>query len=159
MTAGSFRRRLLLCDWFRGHAHAPSGRAHRTLFCPADDTRELRSDVTSVRRPRDALLAGDAPCTAWERFAPDRDHRSRSARARRFRRFGESAAICFPVAALFGEEYIEIGEGTIIGPHCTISAGIMPGHALGTRPVVRIGDRCLIGKSSGIVDARVDRDR
>ena len=97
------------------------------------------------------LLAGDAALSAWEGFARAAAIGPRSARARRFRRFGESSAICFPIAALFGEEYIEIGDGTIVGPHCTISAGIMPGHTLGNVPRLRIGDRCLLGKSSGIV--------
>ena len=100
---------------------------------------------------RVSARAGDAALHAWERFARTATIGSRSARARRFRRFGENAAICFPVAALFGEEYIEIGDGTIFGPHCTISAGIMPGHALGDVPGLRIGARCLVGKGSGIV--------
>jgi acetyltransferase-like isoleucine patch superfamily enzyme len=97
------------------------------------------------------LLAGDAALSAWEGFVRAATIVPGSARARRFRRFGESTAICFPIAALFGEEYIEIGDGTIVGPHCTISAGIMPGHTLGNVPRLRIGDRCLLGKSSGIV--------
>ena len=39
----------------------------------------------------------------------------------------------------------------MIGPHVTLSAGMMPGQQCLTDPVVRIGDRCLIGKGSGIV--------
>ena len=74
-----------------------------------------------------------------------------AARARRFRRFGDGSAICFPVAALYGEEYIEVGEGCIIGPYCSLSAGVMPGHVIDHSPVVTIGDRVLIGKGSGIV--------
>ena len=77
--------------------------------------------------------------------------RSGSAHARRFKHFGENSAICFPIAALFGEEYMEVGDGTIVGPHCTLSAGIMPGHTLGNIPRLSIGARCLLGKSSGIV--------
>ena len=42
-------------------------------------------------------------------------------------------------------------EGTMIGPNITLSAGMMPGQQCVTDPVVRIGDRCLIGKGSGIV--------
>ncbi len=38
-----------------------------------------------------------------------------------------------------------------IGPHVTLSAGMEPGQACLTDPVVRIGDRCLIGRGSGIV--------
>ncbi len=39
----------------------------------------------------------------------------------------------------------------MIGPQVTLSAGMMPGQQCLTDPVVRIGDRCLIGKGSGIV--------
>jgi acetyltransferase-like isoleucine patch superfamily enzyme len=55
------------------------------------------------------------------------------------------------VAALYGEEYIELGEGCIIGPYSSLSAGVMPGQVLDHSPVVTIGDRVLIGKGSGIV--------
>jgi len=75
------------------------------------------------------------------------DHR----RARQFRAFGSGSAICFPVTALYGERYIRIGAGTIIGPHVTLSAGISPTHELGRDTAVAIGDRCLIGRGSGIV--------
>ena len=39
----------------------------------------------------------------------------------------------------------------MIGPHVTLSAGMVPGQQCVTDPVVRIGDRCLIGRGSGIV--------
>jgi acetyltransferase-like isoleucine patch superfamily enzyme len=97
------------------------------------------------------VLAGDAAQAAWERLAYAAAIGPGSARARRFRSFGERSAICFPVAALFGEEYIEIGRESIVGPHCTLSAGIMPGYTLGNIPRLRIGDRCLLGRGSGIV--------
>ena len=74
-----------------------------------------------------------------------------SRRAGRFRSFGEGSAICFPVVALFGERYITVGAGTVIGPYVSLSAGVSPAHELGDRAVVTIGDRCLIGKGSGIV--------
>jgi acetyltransferase-like isoleucine patch superfamily enzyme len=59
--------------------------------------------------------------------------------------------ICFPVNTLYNENYIRIGRDTMIGPQCTLSAGMMPGQKCLTDPVVTIGDRCLIGKGSGIV--------
>jgi acetyltransferase-like isoleucine patch superfamily enzyme len=71
-------------------------------------------------------------------------------RARRFAHFGERSAICFPVAALFGEGAIHIGDGCIIGPYVTLSAGVSPEHVL-DGDIVRIGDRCVIGKGSGVV--------
>jgi acetyltransferase-like isoleucine patch superfamily enzyme len=75
------------------------------------------------------------------------DHR----RARRFVEFGRGSAICFPVTALHGERYIRIGAGTIVGPHATLSAGVTPHHELDHRMALSIGDRCLIGRGSGIV--------
>ena len=39
----------------------------------------------------------------------------------------------------------------MIGPHVALSAGMVPGQECVTDPVVRIGDRCLIGRGSGIV--------
>ena len=71
--------------------------------------------------------------------------------AKRFGRFGAGSIICFPTNTVFNERYIHIGEGTMIGPNITLSAGMMPGQQCVTDPVVRIGDRCLIGKGSGIV--------
>jgi acetyltransferase-like isoleucine patch superfamily enzyme len=81
----------------------------------------------------------------WAAIRPD------GRRARRFRSFGAGSAICFPVVALFGERYITVGAGTVIGPYVSLSAGVSPAHELGDRSVVTIGDRCLIGKGSGIV--------
>ncbi len=75
------------------------------------------------------------------------DHR----RARKFGAFGRGTAICFPVTSLYGERYIRIGADTIIGPHVTLSAGIAPSHELEGETAVSIGDRCLIGRGSGIV--------
>ena len=70
---------------------------------------------------------------------------------RQFGHFGEGSIICFPTNTIFNERYIHIGAGTMIGPQITLSAGMMPGQVCLSDPVVRIGDRCLIGKGSGIV--------
>jgi acetyltransferase-like isoleucine patch superfamily enzyme len=70
---------------------------------------------------------------------------------RRFGRFGRGSIICFPFNTIFNERYIRIGEDTMIGPGVTLSAGMVPGQQCLSDPVVRIGDRCLIGKGSGIV--------
>lgn len=48
-------------------------------------------------------------------------------------------------------EYIHIGAGTVIGPQVALSAGMVPGQECVTESVVVIGDRCLIGRGSGIV--------
>jgi acetyltransferase-like isoleucine patch superfamily enzyme len=70
---------------------------------------------------------------------------------RRFGAFGEGSVICFPPTAIVNERYIHIGAGTVIGPQVSLSAGMMPGQECVSDPVVRIGDRCLIGRGSGIV--------
>lgn len=74
-----------------------------------------------------------------------------SRRGRRFGAFGDGSVICFPPNALFNEEYIRIGEGTLLGPQISLSAGMAPGQQMVTDTVITIGDRCLIGKGSGIV--------
>ena len=72
-------------------------------------------------------------------------------RGQRFGAFGDRSIICFPPAALVNERYIRIGSHTMIGPHVSLSAGMVPGQRCLTDPVVSIGDRCLIGKGSGVV--------
>ena len=52
---------------------------------------------------------------------------------------------------IFNERYISIGEDTLIGPGVALSAGMVPGQECLSSPVVSIGDRCLIGRGSGIV--------
>jgi len=72
-------------------------------------------------------------------------------RGRRFGAFGERSVICFPPTALLNERFIRIGAHTIIGPHVSLSAGMVAGQECVCDPVVSIGDRCLIGQGSGIV--------
>jgi acetyltransferase-like isoleucine patch superfamily enzyme len=78
----------------------------------------------------------------------------RSRRARRFGSFGTGSGILFPTVALYGEAYIRIGRDVVVGPYCTLSAGVMPGHVPDNDPVVSIGDGVLIGRGSGIVGHR-----
>jgi acetyltransferase-like isoleucine patch superfamily enzyme len=52
---------------------------------------------------------------------------------------------------IFNEQYIHVGSNTLIGPDISLSAGMVPGQQCITNPVVTIGDRCLIGRGSGIV--------
>jgi acetyltransferase-like isoleucine patch superfamily enzyme len=77
-----------------------------------------------------------------------------SRRARGFGAFGAGSGILFPAVALYGEAYIRIGERVVIGPYCTLSAGVMPGHVPDCNPVVTIGDDVLIGRGSGVVGHR-----
>jgi acetyltransferase-like isoleucine patch superfamily enzyme len=74
-----------------------------------------------------------------------------TSRGKRFGAFGHNSIICFPQTTVFNEQYIHIGANTMIGSHVALSAGMIPGQQCLTNPVVRIGDRCLIGRGSGIV--------
>jgi acetyltransferase-like isoleucine patch superfamily enzyme len=69
----------------------------------------------------------------------------------RFAAFGPGSLMAFPTGAVFGERWIEIGDKTMIGEQVTLSAGLVPGHDLGDKPVLRVGDRCVIGRGSHIV--------
>jgi acetyltransferase-like isoleucine patch superfamily enzyme len=96
-------------------------------------------------------IAGEWIRQAWEAISRWGAIGPESRTGRRFGTFGRGSIICFPVNTVFNERYIHIGEGTMIGPQTTLSAGMVPGQeCLGDR-VVSIGDRCLIGKGSGIV--------
>ncbi len=71
--------------------------------------------------------------------------------ADRFGAFGRGSCLAFPTGAIFGEEWIHIGEDTLVGPYVSLSAGMVPGQSMVTDPVVRIGDRSMIGRGSHIV--------
>ncbi len=89
--------------------------------------------------------------TIWRRVSWWGAIGPRSKAGRRFGKFGHNSIICFPANTIMNEHYIHIGDGTMIGPQVTLSAGMMPGQQCLTDSVVRIGSRCLIGKGSGIV--------
>ena len=71
--------------------------------------------------------------------------------AQHFGRFGDGTLLGWPTGSVFGERWIWIGCDTLIAPHVTLSAGMTPGQEMVTEPVVRIGDRCLIGRGTAIV--------
>lgn len=72
-------------------------------------------------------------------------------RGRRFAAFGERSMIMWRPTTIYNENYISIGSDTLIGPEVALSAGMVPGQVCISSPVVSIGDRCLIGRGSGIV--------
>lgn len=96
-------------------------------------------------------IAGDLVASGWERLARLAAIGPRSRRGRAFGAFGDRSVICFPPGPIVNERYIHVGAGTVIGPHVTLSAGMVPGQVCVNDPVVRIGDRCLVGRGSGIV--------
>jgi len=72
--------------------------------------------------------------------------------ARAFASFGPGSVIGFPPGALYGQRWIAVGADTMIAAHVSLSAGMVPGHDLGDQPpVLRIGDRCVIGRGSHLV--------
>jgi len=120
---------------------------------PAASDLRYRSGVFATNklsgRARRVASAAVQGAWAWAcqvgAVAPD------SARGRRFGRMGQGSLIAFPPGAVFGERWIHVGENTMIGPHVTISAGMVPGQQMVTDPVISIGDRCCIGRGSCIV--------
>ena len=107
--------------------------------------------VSHSIRGRMMARVGDAVAWCWDRLSVIASVGPKSRRGRRFGAFGEGSIICFPATSLMNERFIEIGENTMIGPHVALSAGMAPGQECLSQPVVRIGDRCLIGRGSGIV--------
>ncbi|MEY4161990.1 MAG: hypothetical protein RI939_719 [Actinomycetota bacterium] len=82
---------------------------------------------------------------SWAAIGPD------DPRGRAFGSFGERSIIMWPPVTIFNERYIHIGSHTMIGPGVALSAGMVPGQECLSERVVVIGDRCLIGRGSGIV--------
>jgi acetyltransferase-like isoleucine patch superfamily enzyme len=96
-------------------------------------------------------LATDLIQSAWSFAIRHGSIRRGSRRAARFARFGEGSELTFPTTALMGEQRIEIGADTLVGPHATLSAGMPSTAHLPGPPIVTVGDRCLLGKGIGIV--------
>ncbi len=87
----------------------------------------------------------------WRWFKDAGTINADTAVGRRFAAFGFGSMIAFPCGSVYGEPWIEIGSGTMVAELASICAGIMPGHDLGPEPVLKIGDRCVIGRGSHIV--------
>jgi acetyltransferase-like isoleucine patch superfamily enzyme len=116
------------------------------LTRPARPDSALHRALTATKR-----AAGELVLRGWDAavelgaIGPD------TRRGKRFGSLGAGSVICFPATAIFNERYIHIGTGTMIGPQATLSAGMVPGQQCLSDDVVRIGDRCLLGKGSAIV--------
>jgi acetyltransferase-like isoleucine patch superfamily enzyme len=72
---------------------------------------------------------------------------------RKFAAFGRGSILAFPAGAIYGEPCIAVGADTLIGVQVTLSAGTL---AAAEQPssgptLLRIGDRCVIGRGSHIV--------
>src|SRR5215472_14100163 len=108
------------------------------------------SRMPSLRGVRQRLAAR-LVLAAWQRIRQAGTVTAQTDAGRRFAAFGPGSLIAFPTGTVFGENWIEIGDGTMIAEQVSVCAGMMPGHDLGSGSVLRIGDRCVIGRGSHIV--------
>jgi serine acetyltransferase len=104
----------------------------------------------SLARRRRALIAGMVQ-SGWRRIQQAGIVTAESAAGRRFAAFGPGSLMAFPTGAVYGERWIEIGDQCMIAELVTMCAGLAPGQDLGPEPVLRVGDRCVIGRGSHIV--------
>jgi carbonic anhydrase/acetyltransferase-like protein (isoleucine patch superfamily) len=111
----------------------PHGPPHRPLHRPLARLRWRAVHWAWAAAQRAGAVTGDTP--AGQRFAA----------------FGPGSVAAFPPGSVFGERWITIGAGTLIGAQVSLSAGMVPGQDLGPAPVLRIGDRCVIGRGSHVV--------
>jgi serine acetyltransferase len=119
--------------------------------------KQLRSRAASTRR----ALVWRAAHWGWREFQRAGIVTADTPAGRAFARFGQGSLMAFPAGSVFGEASIAVGEDTLIGALVTLSAGLVPGQDLGPDPVLRIGDRCVIGRGSHIVahaDIRIGDD-
>jgi serine acetyltransferase len=100
---------------------------------------------------RRRALTANVIQAAWHRMQSAGTVTAESAAGQRFAAFGPGSLMAFPTGAVYGEPWIEIGDTTMIAELVTICAGMAPGQDLGPIPVLRIGDRCVIGRGSHIV--------
>jgi len=104
----------------------------------------------SLGRRRRALIAGIVQ-NAWRRVQQAGTITAESPAGRRFAAFGAHSLMAFPAGAVYGERWIEVGDQCMIAELVTLCAGMAPGHDLGPESVLRLGDRCVIGRGSHIV--------
>jgi acetyltransferase-like isoleucine patch superfamily enzyme len=109
--------------------------------------KQLRWRIASKRRD----LLWRAVHWGWREFQQAGVVTAGTPAGRAFARFGRGSLMAFPAGSVFGEGSIAVGEDTLIGAVVTLSAGLVPGQDLGPDPVLRIGDRCVIGRGSHIV--------
>jgi serine acetyltransferase len=76
---------------------------------------------------------------------------AKTSAGRRFAAFGAGSLLAFPPGTVFGEGSIAVGADVLVGALVTLSAGMVPGQDLGPDPVLRIGDRCVIGRGSHVI--------
>lgn len=115
------------------------------------DGPDVTASLRNRARDRGRNLAGALIRRGWDLSQRYGGIGPSSRVARTFGAFGDRSVICFPHDAIVNPYAISIGAATVIGRGVVLSAGWMPGHRGLPPDVVRIGDRCLIGRGSSIV--------
>lgn len=110
-------------------------------------------DQTAIARLRSSFADARSRMveSSWERVKFWGAIGHHSSRAKRFGAFGEGSMISFPWNTIYGERWMRIGRDTMVGPHVTLSVGMLPDQVPVSDPVLVIGDRCLINKGTAIV--------
>jgi acetyltransferase-like isoleucine patch superfamily enzyme len=98
-----------------------------------------------------SALAGRLVRAAWRYAQRVGPITADTPEGRRFAAFGPGSLLTFPTGSIYGEQWIVIGDRTMLADHVTVCAGLAPGHDLGPDPVLRIGDGCVIGRGSHII--------
>ncbi|MCC5952880.1 MAG: acyltransferase [Acidimicrobiia bacterium] len=96
-------------------------------------------------------VAGTVVRGLWDGAAAVGSIGPHSWRAKRWGSIGFGSVICFPYGGHVNERHIHLGSDTLIAPGVTLSAGWGPGHPNLPDTVVKLGDRCLIGRGSSII--------
>jgi acetyltransferase-like isoleucine patch superfamily enzyme len=119
----------------------------------------LRPFAKLMHRCRVACNAAATVCVnaAWKRICRLGLIGGSDRIGRRFGGFGAGSAICFPPTGIANERHIAIGGGTLVGPYSALTVFLLPGQELRDPIVLRIGDRCVIGRGS-TVNAHVGID-
>jgi serine acetyltransferase len=105
-------------------------------------------DFVTIRARR---LASSVINTSWQALCRAGTVGTGDRIARNFGAFGAGSLLGFPLGVIYNEEYIRIGNQTMIGPFVSLTAGMAPGQEMISDPVVSIGDRCVIGRGSHII--------
>ena len=104
--------------------------------------------------PRLQSAAADALFRTWRWASRIGTLGADTSYGRQFGAMGVGSAIAFPPGPTFGAEWVRIGDATLVGPNTSIAVGMVPDEPDFGPPdgwVVRIGDRCNIGRGSSIV--------
>jgi len=138
--------------------NGPSSRRRATarLGC-ADVAARLCTSLADLLR----RAAGSALRWGWDSGSQLAAIGPREAARRGFAAFGDASAICFPTATLFGEPWIRIGTGTLVGPYASLSVGVWPDAPPPSEATLVIGDRCVLGRAVTLLaheDVRIGDD-